>query len=69
MLRCYILICSAVVLRLVSGAAELVGVANPERAFGGHLEPGTNVFTFVAVTLGVLADGVDISRVDDKTYR
>jgi uncharacterized protein len=44
-------------------------LANPERAFGGHLEPGTNVFTFVAVTLGVLADGVDISRVDDKTYR
>jgi uncharacterized membrane protein len=33
MLRCYILICSAVVLRLVSGAAELVGVANPERAY------------------------------------
>jgi predicted DNA-binding protein with PD1-like motif len=44
-------------------------LANPERAFGGHLESGTNVFTFVAVTIGVLADGVDISRIDDKTYR
>ena len=44
-------------------------MANPERAFGGHLEPGTNVFTFVAVTVGVLADGADISRIDDKTYR
>jgi predicted DNA-binding protein with PD1-like motif len=44
-------------------------MANPERAFGGHLEPGTNVFTFVAVTMGVLADGVDIGRIDDKTYR
>jgi len=44
-------------------------LANPEKAFGGHLEPGTNVFTFVAVTMGVLPDGVDISRIDDKTYR
>jgi predicted DNA-binding protein with PD1-like motif len=42
-------------------------LANPEHAFGGHLEPGTNVFTFAIVTLGVF-DG-DLSRVDDKTYR
>jgi uncharacterized membrane protein len=33
MLRCYILICSAVVLRLVSGAAGLLGVPSPERAY------------------------------------
>jgi uncharacterized membrane protein len=33
MLRCYILICSAVVLRLVSGAAGLVGVASAEGAY------------------------------------
>jgi predicted DNA-binding protein with PD1-like motif len=44
-------------------------LANPEHAFGGHLEPGTNVFTFAIVTVGVLSDGVDLSRVDDKTYR
>jgi uncharacterized protein len=44
-------------------------MANPEKAFGGHLEPGTNVFTFVTVTMGVLAEGMDISRIDDKTYR
>jgi predicted DNA-binding protein with PD1-like motif len=44
-------------------------MANPEKAFGGHLEAGTNVFTFVAVTMGVLADGVDIGRIDDKTHR
>ena len=42
-------------------------LANPNHAFGGHLEPGTNVFTFAIVTLGVF-DG-DLSRVDDKTYR
>jgi predicted DNA-binding protein with PD1-like motif len=44
-------------------------LANPEKAFGGHLEPGTEVFTFVVVTLGVLDDSVDLSKVDDKTYR
>ena len=44
-------------------------MATPEKAFGGHLESGTNVFTFVAVTVGVLADGIDIRRIDDKTYR
>lgn len=40
-----------------------------EQAFGGHIEPGNNVFTFAIVTLGVLEDGADLSRVDDKTYR
>ena len=46
-----------------------ITLANPERAFGGHLEPGTNVFTFAVVTLGVMNDDVDFARLDDKTYR
>jgi drug/metabolite transporter (DMT)-like permease len=33
MLRCYVLICSAVVLRLISGAAGLIGVPSPEAAY------------------------------------
>jgi uncharacterized membrane protein len=33
MLRSYVLICSAVALRLISGAAGLVGVSNPEGAY------------------------------------
>ncbi len=40
-----------------------------EKAFGGHIEPGNSVFTFAIVTMGVFADGVDLSRIDDKTYR
>jgi predicted DNA-binding protein with PD1-like motif len=44
-------------------------LANPDKAFGGHLEPGTSVFTFAVVALGVLDPGVDLSRIDDKTYR
>jgi predicted DNA-binding protein with PD1-like motif len=42
-------------------------MANPDHAFGGHLEPGTSVFTFAIVTLGIF-DG-DLSKVDDKNYR
>jgi uncharacterized membrane protein len=33
MLRCYILICSAVALRLISGTAGLIGVPSPEAAY------------------------------------
>ncbi len=33
MLRCYVLICSAVALRLISGAARLIGVPSPEQAY------------------------------------
>ena len=44
-------------------------LATPNGAFGGHLEPGTNVFTFANVCIGVFQDGIDISRIDDKTWR
>ena len=46
-----------------------ITLADDQRAFGGHLEPGTEVFTFAIVTLGVLPDGLDLSRLDDKTHR
>lgn len=38
-------------------------------AFGGHLEPGTNVFTFALVTVGILNTDADFSRFDHQTYR
>ncbi len=44
-------------------------MTTPDQAFGGHLEPDTKVFTFAVVTIGVFADGIDLSKVDDKTYR
>jgi predicted DNA-binding protein with PD1-like motif len=43
--------------------------SNPDKAFGGHLEPGTEVFTFAIITIGVLNEKTDLSRVDDKAYR
>lgn len=46
-----------------------ITLSSPDKAFGGHLEPGTTVFTFAIVTLGVLEDGLDLSKLDDWTYR
>ena len=46
-----------------------ITLATEKHSFGGHLESGTTVFTFAIVTLGVLADGVDLRRMDDKTNR
>ena len=45
-----------------------VTLGTPEKAIAGHLEPGTTVFTFAIVTIGVMSDA-DLSRADDKTYR
>lgn len=39
-----------------------------EKAIAGHLEPGTQVFTYAIVTVGVM-NGTDLSKVDDKSYR
>jgi uncharacterized protein len=44
-------------------------LTDENKAFGGHIEPGNNVFTFAIITLGVFGDAVDLSRVDDKTHR
>ena len=44
-------------------------MADEAKAFGGHLEAGTNVFTFAILTLGVLNDAASLAGVDDKTIR
>ncbi len=46
-----------------------ITMSDADSAFGGHLEPGTKVFTFAIVTVGVLKDGIDLRRIDDKNYR
>jgi predicted DNA-binding protein with PD1-like motif len=43
--------------------------ATDKNAFGGHLEPDTRVFTFAVVTIGVLPESTDLSKLDDKNYR
>ena len=44
-------------------------MADLDKAFGGHLISGTTVHTFAVVTIGVFKDGIDLNRIDDKTYR
>lgn len=46
-----------------------ITLSDESRAIGGHLEPDTNIFTFVAVTIGVLAGDTDISRFDGVAWR
>jgi len=46
-----------------------ITLAAEQGAFGGHLEPETEVFTFAIITLGVLSDEIDLSQIDDKTHR
>jgi predicted DNA-binding protein with PD1-like motif len=43
-------------------------LATPDRVIAGHVEHGTEVFTFAIVTVGVMND-TDLGKVDDKTYR
>jgi predicted DNA-binding protein with PD1-like motif len=43
--------------------------SDPNKAFGGHLERGTEVFTFAVITVGILNDNIDLKLVDDITYR
>lgn len=45
-----------------------ITLATPDRVIAGHLEPGTEVFTFAIVTIGVMNDA-DLGRVDDLNYR
>lgn len=42
-----------------------ITLASTKKVTGGHLEPGTSVFTFTSISLGVLKGPVDLSRVDD----
>jgi predicted DNA-binding protein with PD1-like motif len=43
-------------------------LGTPEKAIAGHLDAGTEVFTFAIVAIGVM-NGTDLARVDDETYR
>jgi predicted DNA-binding protein with PD1-like motif len=46
-----------------------ISLSRADKAFGGHLEPGTKVFTFAVITLGVFQKGIDLRFVDKTDYR
>lgn len=43
--------------------------SDKNRAVGGHLEPGSKVYTFIVMTLGILDDKLDLSKADDWRWR
>jgi predicted DNA-binding protein with PD1-like motif len=45
-----------------------LGVGDKGNAVAGHLDAGTEVFTYAIVTVGVM-NGTDLGKVDDETYR
>lgn len=46
-----------------------ITLSTGDHAFGGHLEPGTNVYTFALLTIGILDTNADFTKFDDQTYR
>jgi predicted DNA-binding protein with PD1-like motif len=42
--------------------------SDDRKGLGGHLEPGTMVYTFAVITLGVLKDGASLARFDDPLW-
>ncbi len=42
--------------------------SDDKKGLGGHLEPGTTVFTFAIITLGVLPEGTDLTRFDEPGW-
>jgi predicted DNA-binding protein with PD1-like motif len=46
-----------------------ITLSDENMAIGGHLEPGTRVFTFCIITIGILNDDSSLKRFDDSTLR
>jgi predicted DNA-binding protein with PD1-like motif len=46
-----------------------ITLSDENMAIGGHLEPGTRVFTFCIITIGILNDGASLKRFDDSSLR
>jgi predicted DNA-binding protein with PD1-like motif len=46
-----------------------ISLSNEDYSIGGHLEPGTEVFTFCIITLGILNNDLQLERFDDVTLR
>jgi predicted DNA-binding protein with PD1-like motif len=46
-----------------------INISDENLAIGGHLEPGTTVFTFAIITIGVFNKEVNLDRFDDKYWK
>jgi len=45
-----------------------ISFSDTQKTLGGHLEPGTRVFTFAILTLGVLEEPASLDRFDDYAW-
>jgi predicted DNA-binding protein with PD1-like motif len=45
-----------------------ISFSDTQKTLGGHLEPGTRVFTFAILTLGVLEESASLQRFDDYAW-
>jgi predicted DNA-binding protein with PD1-like motif len=45
-----------------------ISFSDTQKTLGGHLEPGTRVFTFAILTLGVLEEPASLQRFDDYAW-
>jgi predicted DNA-binding protein with PD1-like motif len=46
-----------------------ITLSDDKNALGGHLEPGTKVFTFAIITVGVLDKRTNLEKIDDYNWR
>ena len=46
-----------------------INISDERLALAGHLEPGSEVFTFAIITIGVFNDEINLARFDDKNWR
>jgi predicted DNA-binding protein with PD1-like motif len=46
-----------------------ITLSSDKGVLGGHLDPGNKVFIYAIVTMGVLPDGLDLSKFEDPNYR
>ena len=44
-----------------------ITLSDQNSMIGGHLEPGTKALTFFIITIGILPDDLDITKLD--TYK
>ena len=46
-----------------------INISDENMAIGGHLEPGSSVFTFAIITIGVFDEEINLERFDDKYWK
>ena len=46
-----------------------ITLSDTKKTIGGHLEPGTLVYTYAIITIGILSDDAKLENFDNKEWR